>query len=240
MDREIFANHHLKNRFSVVGGLWDSDTELRDSGFSMQFRLVIADYASCSYWHDHSNDPGNSRHGYWGHGNPNHYGPWTDWIPITSLLDGNVAATPPAAPEQPADNGDDTGNDDTIEEGDTGNDDALEGDTGNGDALARLRAELDALRGDNDALRGNLSTVRDSVAALLDAPTGGTTTTLVDTVEIVRHDTLLFCPPSDEDRQDLFDAFIGLQDSTAAAPKAQAVKASSWGAIKALHTEQDE
>ena len=227
-NQEVHTNHHLKNRFSVVGGLWDGDTELRDSGFSMQFSLTITDNAVCSGYHDHGNDhvSGNRRHSYSGHTRPPRYGPWTDWIPIADLLDGNVAGPPPAAPEQPADNGDDTGNDDTLEESDTGND----------DALARLRAELDALRGD-------LAAVRDSVAWLSDLDLDGLpneTITRVDTVEIVRRDTLslYYCLPTDQERQDLFDAFTGVnEDSTGGAGKAAAVRPSSWGAIKALMQE---
>ena len=94
------------------------------------------------------------------------------------------------------------------------------------DALARLQAELDALRGD-------LSAVRDSVAFLLGEPPAGG----VDTVEVVRHDTLHYCPPTDEDRRDLFDLFTGVADDSSnveGAGKAASVKPSSWGAIKAL------
>ena len=93
----------------------------------------------------------------------------------------------------------------------------------NSDELAQLRATVAALQSEIDALQ---------------AAAGGTTTiTLVDTVEVARVDTLHWCPPSDEDRQDLFDAFTGVNSDTSGtvgAGKAASVKPSSWGAIKAL------
>ena len=178
--------HLLKNRFSVAGGLYAA-TDLRDTGFSMRFRFVWVDFAHCAR-----------------HGHPRTLrfeGPYTDWIPIADLLDGNVAAPPAVEPEEP--------------------EEPTEPAEPDADALARLQAELDALRGD-------LSAVRDSVAFLL----GG-----VDTVEVVRHDTLHYCPPTDEDRRDLFDLFTGVADDSSnveGAGKAASVKPSSWGAIKAL------
>lgn len=89
--------------------------------------------------------------------------------------------------------------------------------------IAQLRAELDALHGD-------LAAVRDSLQS---AAAGGTTTT------ITRVDTVHFCPTTDEDRQNLFDAFTGVNsDTTGGAGKATAVRPSSWGAIKALIREE--
>lgn len=140
-------------------------------------------------------------------------------IPIADLLDGTVAVTP-ADPEE--------------EEAEAPE---AEAPADNEDALARLRAE-------NDALRGDLSAVRDSVSWLLDVDLdglGGDTIIRVDTVEVARVDTLHFCPPSDEDRQNLFDLFTGVNEDTTnagGAGKAAAVRASSWGAIKALVQEE--
>ena len=95
----------------------------------------------------------------------------------------------------------------------------------NSDELAQLRATVAALQSEIDALEA--------------AADGTTTITLVDTVEIARVDTVHFCPPSDEDRQALFDAFTGVnEDSTGGAGKAAAaVRLESWGAIKALMQE---
>lgn len=207
----------LATRFVVVYIRHAQDTELRETGMAIQSNFRLVDDKGCEPAHtSHSN--GDARHDFEVHvwnSETDVQGPKTDWLLIADLLDGNVAP-PPAAPEQPADNEDATDNE---------------------DALAQLRAELDALRGDNNALRGDLAAVRDSVAWLSDIDLdglGGDAITRVDTVEIARVDTLHFCPPTDQDRQDLFDAFTGLQDSTAAAPKAAAVRPSSWGQIKAL------
>ena len=86
---------------------------------------------------------------------------------------------------------------------------------------------------DNDApitqLRAELAALRDS----LQSAAGGTTTT------ITRVDTVHFCPTTDEDRQNLFDAFTGVNsDTTGGAGKATAVRPSSWGQIKALIREE--
>ena len=43
-----FPHHLLKNRFSVAGGYWASDTELRDTGFSIEFNFVLVDDAWCA------------------------------------------------------------------------------------------------------------------------------------------------------------------------------------------------
>ena len=87
-----FTGHLLKNRFSVVGGVWDWDTELRDTGFSMQFRFVLVDNAVCAAEHtSHSN--GSPRHDRTRHRDivNDKLGPITDWIPIADLLDGGIA-----------------------------------------------------------------------------------------------------------------------------------------------------
>ena len=101
-----------------------------------------------------------------------------------------------------------------------------------------VEPEVEAPADDSDELaqlRATVSALRDS---LRNAGAGGTTTvTLIDTVEVARVDTLHYCPPTDEDRQDLFDAFTGLQDSTGGAGKA-AVRVESWGAIKVLVREE--
>ena len=220
------THHLLKNRFSVVGGAWAADTELRDTGFSMRFRFILVDYVGCAGWHtSHSN--GSARHNGQSHQGVGLANPKTDWIPIADLLDGNIAVTAPAEPDpaEPADPVVEVGADDSAE-------------------LAQLRATVSALRDSLSAagvgaaaLRGALLALQAQIDALQVAD-GATTITLIDTVEVARVDTLHYCPPTDEDRQDLFDAFTGLQDSTAAAPKAAAVQVESWGAIKALVREE--
>ena len=222
-DYEYASSHLLRTRFSVAGGSWARDTALRDTEMSMRFRFVLLDYDGWESHTSHSN--GSPRHNLQRHSLPPKRGPFTDWLPVADLLDGNVAP-PPAAPEQPADN-----------------EDAPEDDASNEDALAQLRAELDALRGNLSAVRGDLAAVRDSVAWLSDIDLdglGSDTIIRVDTVEVARVDTVHFCPPTDEDRQALFDAFTGVnEDSTnsGGAGKAAAVRPSSWGAIKALMQE---
>ena len=108
--------------------------------------------------------------------------------------------------------------------------------TDNADALAQLQAELDALRGENDALRGDLSAARDSLASR--TAIGGGRQVVRDTVIVSHTDTLLFCPPTDQERRDLFDLFTGAADDTTnsegSAGKAGSVQVESWGAIKAL------
>ena len=107
--------------------------------------------------------------------------------------------------------------------------------TDNADALAQLQAELDALRGENDALRGDLSAARDSLASR--TAIGGGRHVVRDTVIVSHTDTLLFCPPTDQERRDLFDLFTGAADDTTetgGAGKAGSVEVESWGAIKAL------
>ena len=209
------TNHLLKNRFSVAGGHWAWDTELRDTGFSMLFRFILIDNAYCAGEHtSHAN--GGPRHESKAHTERFKVeGPWTESLPIADLLDGNVATSLPAEPEEPAEPAEPEEPTDNAE-------------------VERLQAELDALRGDLSELNGDLSAVRDSVAFLLGEPSAGG----VDTVEVVRHDTLLFCPQTDEERRDLFDLFTGLDDdeeeTEGPAGKAASVKPSSWGAIKAL------
>ena len=205
----------LKTRFSVLISEYYSDTDLRDTGMSMRFSFTLIDNGACADAHtSHSN--GDARHTPSGHFNSSIKGPWTDWIPIADLLDGNVATSTPAEPEEPeapAEPAEPADNNAEVE---------------------RLQAELDALRGDLSELNGDLSAVRDSVAFLLGEPSAGG----VDTVEVVRHDTLLFCPQTDEERRDLFDLFTGLDDDESEtdgpAGKAASVQLSSWGAVKAL------
>ena len=108
--------------------------------------------------------------------------------------------------------------------------------TDNADALAQLQAELDALRGENDALRGDLSAARDSLASR--TAIGGGRQVVRDTVIVSHTDTLLFCPPTDQERRDLFDLFTGANDDTTEAEgpagKTASVQLESWGAIKSL------
>ena len=206
----------LYNRFQVVGGQWAGDTALRDTGLEMRFSLAFVDDLWCVGEHTtHSN--GSLRHDLQHHRSSWHLGPYTAWIPIADLLDGTVTATSPeepeveepAAPEEPAE---------------------PTAPTDNADALARLQSELDAARRD-------LSAVRDSVDALLEG-SGTEIVTLYDTVEVATHDTLLYCPPSDDDRRDLFDLFTGANDDTTnsdgPAGKTASVQLESWGAIKSL------
>ena len=212
-----YPNYLLKNRFSVAGGDWSTDTELRDSGLSMRFRFTWVDNAPCAESHtSHAN--GGPRHNSQHHGPRWQDSPYTDWIPIADLLDGNVATSPPAEPEEPEEPAEPAEPEEPTDNAE----------------VERLQAELDALRGDLSELNGDLSAVRDSVAFLLGEPPAGG----VDTVEVVRHDTLLFCPQTDEERRDLFDLFTGLDDDESEtdgpAGKAASVKPSSWGAIKAL------
>ena len=81
-------------------------------------------------------------------------------------------------------------------------------------------------------------TVRDTIRTAV----GGGRQVVRDTVEVVRHDTLLYCPQTDEERRDLFDLFTGVDDDTTEtegpAGKAASVEVSSWGAIKALIQEE--
>lgn len=181
----------------------------------MVFRIGLTDHVSCIGEHtNHSN--GSPRHDLMSHNGQSSSSSYTDWIPIADLLDGTVSVDAPADPdpEEP--------------EPEAPADQSAE--------LARLRAENADLQSDLSAVRGDLSTVRDSVDALLEG-TGGEIVTLYDTVEVSHTDTLLFCPPSDDDRRDLFDLFTGVADDSTEtegpAGKA-AVKIESWGAIKAL------
>lgn len=108
--------------------------------------------------------------------------------------------------------------------------------TDNADALAQLQAELDALQAENDALRDDLSAARDSLASR--TAIGGGRQVVRDTVLVSHTDTLLFCPPTDQERRDLFDLFTGANDDTTnsegPAGKTASVQLESWGAIKAL------
>ena len=86
----------LKNRFSVAGGNWAADTELRDTGFSMRFRFVLIDNAFCAGEHTSLADGSHP------HDRQLHFpfwqdGPYTDWIPIADLLDGNISAVRPSS-----------------------------------------------------------------------------------------------------------------------------------------------
>ena len=112
--------------------------------------------------------------------------------------------------------------------------------------LAQLRATVSALRDSlrdantgAAALRGALLALQSQIDAL-EAAAGTTTVTLFDTVEVARVDTVHFCPPSDEDRQDLFDLFTGVDEDTTNAGGAgkASVRVESWGAIKALIQEE--
>ena len=212
------SHYLLKNRFSVAGGQWAGDTELRDTGFEMRFYLTLVDNADCADRHTSHSD-GSPRHDLQSHPRMMQHSPSTAWIPIGDLLDGTVAATTPTTPAEPEEPEAPAEPEDPAE---------------NNAEVERLQAELDALRGDLSELNGDLSAVRDSVAFLLGEPPAGG----VDTVEVVRHDTLLFCPQTDEERRDLFDLFTGLDDDESEtdgpAGKAASVKPSSWGAIKAL------
>ena len=220
------SNEGFKNRYFPVGWRLAEDVTLRDSGMSIRLQFRAYDYAACDGEHtSHSN--GSPRHNRQTHETLSEGGPFTDWLPVADLLDGNVAVTPPAEPAEPAEP------------------EAEPPAVDNSAELAQLQATVAALRDSLRAAGAGAAALRGSLLALqaqidaLEAAAGGTTTTitLVDTVEIVRNDTLHFCPPTDEERQDLFDAFTGLQDSTAA-PKAAAVRPSSWGAIKALMQEE--
>ena len=208
----------LITRFVVTAASNAKDTALRDTGISIRFRFYLLDYQTCVGAHS-SHTNGNPRHEFQRHAWPDPiYGPYTDWLPRADLLDGTVATSPPAEPEEPEEPAEPAEPEEPTDNAE----------------VERLQAELDALRGDLSELNGDLSAVRDSVAFLLGEPPAGG----VDTVEVVRHDTLLYCPPTDEDRQDLFDLFTGLNDDESEtegpAGKAASVKPSSWGAIKAL------
>ena len=227
-----WEHHVLKNRFSVAGGQWAGDTELRDTGMSMRFHSVLIDNAFCAGYHtSHSN--GSPRHSSKRHSFDPYHGPSTDWLPVADLLDGNVAVTPPEEPAEPAEPAEPEAETPAAD---------------NSAELAQLQATVAALRDSlraagvgAAALRGSLLALQAQIDALKAA--GGTTTTtitLVDTVEIARVDTVHFCPPTDEDRQNLFDAFTGVNSDTSGtegAGKATAVRPSSWGAIKALMQE---
>lgn len=210
-------DNRLTTRFVVAYGGNAKDTALRDTGMSIRFQFVFVDNQHCGGAHSsHSN--GNTRHEWQTHDSQPIYGPYTEWLPIADLLDGNVATSTPAEPEEPEEPAEPAEPEEPTDNAE----------------VERLQAELDALRGDLSELNGDLSAVRDSVAFLLGEPPAGG----VDTVEVVRHDTLLFCPQTDEERRDLFDLFTGLDDDESEtdgpAGKAASVKPSSWGAIKAL------
>ena len=90
MPLRLWASYLLKNRFSVAGGFWDPAVDLRDTGMSMRFRFRLADYVWCAGEHtSHSN--GSARHNRQQHPPVWLNGPFTDWIPIADLLDGDVA-----------------------------------------------------------------------------------------------------------------------------------------------------
>ena len=210
-----YPNYLLKNRFSVAGGNWSTDTELRGSGLSMRFRFTWVDNAPCAGSHtSHAN--GGPRHNSQGHNARWQDGPYTDWIPIADLIDGTVSVTEPEEPEAPAE--------------------PEEEEPADNAELERLQAEVDRLTNANNALEGDLSAARDSLAAR--TAIGGGRQVVRDTVLVSHTDTLLFCPQTDEERRDLFDLFTGLDDdeeeTEGPAGKAASVKPSSWGAIKAL------
>ena len=199
----------------MVSALIPNDTVLKDAEIELSFRFRMSDYANCNHEHSTHKD-GSAEHSHIIH--RHHYtdGDWSDWTHVADLfVDG--AEVPDVPVEEP----------EASEEPEAPADQSAE--------LARLRAELDDLRGD-------LSAVRDSIAWLLENPLTGDTVTLADTVEIVHHDTLLYCPPTDEDRRDLFDLFTGVDDDSSnaegAAGKVSAVRVEAWGAIKALIQEE--
>ena len=198
----------------------------------IRFRYSQIDHVGCAW--DHVHKPGTGQHtndkyhASWEDSAfpPSLDGDWSPWYLVSALRSGNVAVTSPADPDPV---------DPAEPEAESPADDSAE--------LARLRATVSALRDSlraagvwAAALRGALLALQAQIDALQSAD-GTATVTLIDTVEVARVDTVHFCPPTDEDRQALFDAFTGLQDSTAAAPKA-AVQVESWGAIKALVREE--
>ena len=203
----VFVIPPLTTRFAVAGLIIAPDTELRDTGWNARFDFNLNYSATCDGEHT-SHSNGDPRHALTDHSRAIVEGPRTAWIPIADLLDDNVAAPPAEAPEAPAE---------------------PTAPTDNAAALAQLQAELDAARRD-------LSAARDSVDALLEG-SGTEIVTLYDTVEVATHDTLLYCPPSDDDRRDLFDLFTGADDDTTetgGAGKTASVQLESWGAIKSL------
>lgn len=200
-----------RGSFPIAYALLFEEGMLRDAGLEVRFWFTLEDRKRCAGFH--INHVGGDKHREKKHSEYSiTSGPFTEWIPIADLLDGEVSVTPSDPdPEEP---------EVEVEEPAAPSDQSAE--------LARLRAE-------NAALRGDLSTVRDSVDALLEG-VGGEIVTLYDTVLVSHTDTLLFCPPSDDDRRDLFDLFTGVEDDsteTEGAGKA-AVRVESWGAIKAL------
>ena len=80
----------LKNRYTAALGYWDAAADLRDTGFSMRFRFTLVDNVLCAGEHtSHTN--GSRRHNRQEHPPAWQDGPYTDWIPIADLLDGDVA-----------------------------------------------------------------------------------------------------------------------------------------------------
>ena len=85
-----YSYYLIKNRYSAAVGLWDPAVDLRDTGFSMRFRFTLVDNVGCAGEHtSHSN--GSARHNRQQHPPAWQDGPYTDWIPIADLLDGDVA-----------------------------------------------------------------------------------------------------------------------------------------------------
>ena len=91
-----YPNYLLKNRYSAVSGGWTAETELRDTGMSMRFRLTLVDDAYCAGEHT-SHADGSPPHDRQLHFPFWQDGPYTDWLPIADLLDGNISAVRPSS-----------------------------------------------------------------------------------------------------------------------------------------------
>lgn len=197
------------------------DADLTVANLSTRFRFTVRDMAGCGGYNEHTVHPDGSRHAPVVHSSRSsesyYHGEYSDWVWIADIL----TPASQSATEEPV----------VVDPGPV--EPEAEAPADNSAELARLRAANDALRDSlraagvgAAALRGALLALQAQIDAL-QAADGATTITLIDTVEVARVDTVHFCPPTDEDRQDLFDAFTGLQDSTAAAPKAAAVQVES-------------
>ncbi len=104
---------------------------------------------------------------------------------------------------------------------------------------AVLQARIDSLNallvGQADQLK--ILSAENARLAAASADGGTVTVTIRDTVEVATVDTLLYCPKTNDELNDLFETFTGLADSTDAAGAGKAVSSvqlRSWGAIKAL------
>ena len=194
--------------YSINGGYPIDELE----NLVIRYRYAQADRANCAGWHSHR--PGLGLHV----DNEDHLGAgregdWSRWYLMSALRSGT--GTPPADP--PADPVDPIAP--TVD-------------------TSRWQARVDSLNALIVGQADQLKILSAENARLAATTTEGETVTVTirDTVEVATVDTLLYCPKTNDELNDLFETFTGLADSTdAGTGKAvSSIQLRSWGAIKAL------